>query len=327
MLESITIFDDCFINDNLLEYTPKDWRYAIPQTISEVKKLAIKTITNENISIKKRWIFKVQSCVINEISDKNSEKNNEEIYSLGYEVKDGHYFRIYHDQYAGNIEMPVEEDEYFSSIASLNLLPETPNDVLLEYSIFSIVEFIAYRITNRHSYLDCYGLNNDNPIISEIEVFLLSALTLAVRADEEEHGNNGYLCEKANLATQAMQCLIKAKELIANNELFESEKNTNERIKSEVTLEVQQQLDQERKRNETEHAKMMASARKAKHTAAKELLSKEWLSRYKNENWNSADAAAEALRQFMKNNGFNYKFRWMADAIREAARDNGIKFR
>jgi hypothetical protein len=45
MLESITIFDDCFINDDyLLEYTPKDWRYFIPQTINEAKKILNKTI-------------------------------------------------------------------------------------------------------------------------------------------------------------------------------------------------------------------------------------------------------------------------------------------
>jgi hypothetical protein len=345
MLESMTIFDDCFINDDyLLEYTPKDWRYFIPQTINEANKLLNKTITKENIALKKQWIFENQVDIIEGIAEDNRQKNNDDIYSLGYIVEDGNYFRIYHDQNAGNIAMPVEEDEYLSAIGCLDLLPDNADDVILQYSVFSIIEhiansaFISRELYYSHIEYQDYIIN-DKPIIDEIEVFLLSALALAVRADNKEHGNNGYLCDKANLATQAMQCLMKAKELIAFSELFESEKNTHKRIRVEVTAEVRnayadsirqevkEQLEQENKKEKIEHAKMMALAKNAKHTEAKKLLANEWLSRYNIERWNSADAAAETLQAFMRSNGFSYGFRWIADTIRATAKAHNIKLR
>ena len=78
-----------------------------------------------------------------------------------------------------------------------------------------------------------------------------------------------------------MMCVMKAKELIADNEFFESVKSTDKRIRFEVTAEVrnayadsirEEVKEQVKQREKAEHAKMMASARNAQHAAAKELF-------------------------------------------------------
>jgi hypothetical protein len=56
--DSLLLFDDCFINDDtLLDYVAQDWRYLIPETIYEAKKLLKKTVTADNIALKKQWVF------------------------------------------------------------------------------------------------------------------------------------------------------------------------------------------------------------------------------------------------------------------------------
>lgn len=342
------IFDDFLINDDLLAYTPKDWRYAIPQTIEEAKKLIVKTIVKESVQDKKQWIYDNQISVIVGIAEDNAQHNQNKIRRAGYEYDDlyGRHYRIECDPeaFTGSMAIPIEEYEYDEAINGLDLLPETAHDVVLGYSIYSIIERIAdgafsrrYLYEEQQEYQNY--INNDKPIISEIDVFLLSALALAVMADKEKHGDNGYYCKKADLITQAMQCLMKAKDLITDNNLLDSATSIRKLITLEVTAEVRnayadsirqevrEKLEQEMQQEKAAHAKMMASARNAQHLAAKELLAQEWLIKYKNEQWNSAEAAAEALTPFMRSNGFSYSHRWFADAIRETAKANGIKFR
>ena len=175
----MTIFDDCFINDDdLLEYTPKDWRYAIPQTIAEAKSLIKKTtITNESIQAKKQWIFENQLSVIEGIAEDNAEKNRDEISCCGYGVDGDYYYKICTYGYDSSIDCEIGRDEYEDFINGIDLLPETASDIITFYSIYSIysiIEHIAdsafstrYLYEEQSEYQDY--LNNDKPILLKLK--------------------------------------------------------------------------------------------------------------------------------------------------------------
>jgi hypothetical protein len=333
--DSLLLFDDCFINDDtLLDYVAQDWRYLIPETIYEAKKLLKKTVTADNIVLKKQWVFEKELSVVEHIADKNIEENNDAISCSGYGHEGSLYYKICQYGYDNSIEVEISESEYESAIESLDLLPDNARDVAISYEPYKLIAELA-----NEAFYERHNNDGATEIINEVEVFLLSALELAVKADKEQHGNNSNLCQKAHLATQAMKCLCKAKEMIADSELLNAHISHEKMIKTALTAELMHELTESIKAEamsearksikaeKSEHGKMMSRARVNKRNAAYELLSEEWLRRYKNERWSSAEAGAEALSKFMRDNGFAYKHRWIADTIRATAKAHNIQLR
>jgi hypothetical protein len=303
------------------------WKYDIKKTfLSSINLLKELEITSNELTFKTHILQTYIEEAVEWLAESNAEENIKLIRQSGLREVDG---RFYQEVCIGNPEQfdcyleNIGADDYANALEKLLLEPDNTADVLDYLSIKDQIELVSsdeIDISDDDSYEDI-GIP-----FPWHEKYLIASLACCLCAEHSASET-----EKAELAIEAIKCFMEAK-LHLQSQSFKHEEHKLAAKAFELER-LDKVLSQEKRQIELQKAqlknksKQMQAAKRQKIDAAVALLTERWLPYCKSGKWKSAEAAAEDLHPVLKENGYNYSFRWVTENIRNIAKANHIKLR